>query len=93
MRDARAMESFYRDAAEAFATARSLVPQEKVYALELATTLDSLGRFEEAEWAFYDALRLDPNSVSVRKSYEGHLERWRAFPSSTEDAATEASES
>ena len=76
MTDPRAKQSFYVDAIKAFEHARALVPQEKLYVLELATTLDAVGRFEEAEWAFYDALQLDPKSTSLQKYYEGHLQLW-----------------
>ena len=76
MSDGRARASFYTEAIKAFEQARSLVPQEKLYVLELATALDAMGRFEEAEWAFYDALQLDPKSISLRKYYEWHLRLW-----------------
>ena len=45
-----------------FTKARSLAPQDELYALDLATTLDAAKRFPEAEWNFYDALQLDPQS-------------------------------
>ena len=80
MREPRAKASFHNEAIKAFEQARSLVPQEKLYALELATTLDGVGRFEEAEWAFYDALQLDPKSDSLRNYYEAHLNLWRGKP-------------
>jgi len=71
-----ARQSFYTAAIVALERARSMVPQDKVYALELATALDSAERFTEAEAVFYEALRLDPNSVSLKRYYEGHLKQW-----------------
>jgi tetratricopeptide (TPR) repeat protein len=76
MADPRARKSFYTEAINAFQEARSLVPQENLYLMELATSLGSVGRFEEAEWAFYDALQLDPKSASLRRYYEFHLKLW-----------------
>jgi hypothetical protein len=83
MRDPRAKASFHTEAIKAFEEARALVPQEKLYSLELATSLDAAGRFEEAEWAFYDLLQWDPKSVSLQKYYEGHLQLWRGSPRPT----------
>jgi tetratricopeptide (TPR) repeat protein len=80
MQDERARMSFYNDAVKAFEQARAILPQEKLYAVELATALGALGRFEEAEWAFYDARQLDPKSVCLYKSYEGHLRLWAGTP-------------
>jgi hypothetical protein len=86
MSDPRAKASFAADAIKAFEQARSLIPQEKLYALELATSLDAAGRFEEAEWAFYDLLQWDPKSVSLQKYYQGHLELWRGRPTPAEES-------
>lgn len=87
----RAASSFRRAAIEALERARAMVPQEKLYALELATVLDAEGRYEEAEWAYYDARQLDPKSESLRRYYEGHLNQWRN-PQPTEPAAPETEE-
>jgi O-antigen ligase len=90
MADPRARNSFYTEAIKAYEQARSLVPQENLYAMELATALDAVGRYEEAEWVFYDALRLDPKSASLQRYYEGHLKLWAGTatpePASGEDA-------
>ena len=71
--DPVAASSFHRAAITAFERARALAPREESYALELATALDQIGRFDDAEPVFADILRLDPRSKSVRRSYEGHL--------------------
>jgi O-antigen ligase len=76
MEDERARRSFYGDAVKAFEQARAILPQEKLYAVELATALDAVGRFEDAERVFSEALQLDPRAVCLRKSYEGHLRLW-----------------
>jgi tetratricopeptide (TPR) repeat protein len=88
MQDDRARRSFYTAAIDAFAQAHALLPQEKLYAVELATALGAVGRFEEAEWAFYEARQLDPKSVCLYKSYEGHLRLW-AGTSTEADAGAE----
>lgn len=77
MEDAQATASFQREAIVAFERARALAPHDEIYALELASALDAARRFAEAEWIYYEAFRLDPKSDSLRRSYEGHLERWR----------------
>jgi O-antigen ligase len=68
---------FYRDALKQFKEAWRLAPLDETFALELGYTYDVLGRFREAEWMFYEALRLDPKSTSVKQYYERHLKRWR----------------
>ncbi len=90
MADRRAAVSFYNEAVSAFEQARTLAPQDEVYALELAAALDNADRFEEAEWIFYEILRLDPNFANLRVYYEAHLERWRRadLPKSPPDAAS-----
>jgi tetratricopeptide (TPR) repeat protein len=89
MRDPRARASFYTEAIKAFEEACSLVPQEKLYVLQLAAALDGVSRFEEAEWAYYKALQLDPKSASLRRYYEGHLQLWAGTPPAA-DAPAEA---
>ncbi len=76
MEDEAASDSFRVDAIAALQTARTIAPQDEVYALALANAFDSAQRFEEAEWAYYDALQLDPKSSSVRRYYELHLKAW-----------------
>ena len=75
--DPLAAGSFRTAAIAAYERARALAPQEEIYALELASSLDSAGRFEEAESVFYDLFLLDPRSASLRRSYNWHLELWR----------------
>jgi O-antigen ligase len=72
-----AAASFYREATLALERARSIAPQETIYALELAMALDAQQRFAEAEAVYYDALQLDPRSSSIRRYYDGHLELWK----------------
>jgi tetratricopeptide (TPR) repeat protein len=84
MGDNRASASFLSHAIAAFEKARALAPQDRVYALELATALDSAQRFEEAEQVYQDALRLDPKSTSVRQYYEGHVRLWRGSPATAQ---------
>jgi tetratricopeptide (TPR) repeat protein len=90
MENEQARASFYLEAIKAFEQARAILPQEKLYAVELATARDAVGRFAEAEWAFYDALQLDPKAFCLRKSYEGHLRLWAGMatpePASGENA-------
>jgi tetratricopeptide (TPR) repeat protein len=72
-----ARDSFYRAALTAYESARALAPKDETYWVELAFTLDSLARFEEGEWMFYEANRLDPRSEAIKEYYEVHLENWR----------------
>ena len=71
-----AAASFYGDAITAFEKARELAPLDTLYTLELATTLDLAHRYEEAEWLFQEAMKMDPRSESLRRYYEGHLKQW-----------------
>jgi cytochrome c-type biogenesis protein CcmH/NrfG len=45
--------------------------------LELGLTYDALGRFDEAEWMFDEARRLDPKSKAISQYYQAHLEHWQ----------------
>jgi len=78
MNDERARDSFYRSALDAFLNGRRLAPSDETYAIEAGLTFDTLRRFEEAEWMYFDALQLDPRSTSTRQYYEAHLARWRS---------------
>lgn len=82
-------ESFYDAALEAFAAGLALVPQDQTFQLELAFTLDALGRFDEAEWRFDEARAWDPRSTSIAAYYAAHLEQWRRdhAPTQAEPAA------
>lgn len=79
LQDPAATASFYREALPDLEKAHALAPQDEFFALELATALDAQGRFEEAEWHFYEALQLDPRSESLRRYYEGHLAQWEKY--------------
>jgi tetratricopeptide (TPR) repeat protein len=68
---------FYEEALEPFENGRRLAPLDENFDLQLGYTYDLLGRFPEAEWMFYEALRLDPKSTSTKRYYERHLKRWR----------------
>ncbi|HYO90469.1 MAG TPA: O-antigen ligase family protein, partial [Pyrinomonadaceae bacterium] len=72
-----AAASYYQDAIKAFEQARALAPEDTFYTLELATALDTARRYDEAEWLYHEAMRLDPKSDSLRRYYQGHLEQWR----------------
>ena len=73
-----AAASFYGDAIAAFEKARAIAPQDSIYALQLAIALDTAQRFEEAEWLFHEAMKLDPKAESLRRYYASHLDRWKA---------------
>jgi O-antigen ligase len=77
MENPEAKESFYNEGIAALQHARELAPQEETYALELASSLDTVGRFEEAEQVYNDAINLDPNSISIRRYYELHVNLWQ----------------
>ena len=77
MADPAAAASFRNEAIRALGQARALAPREEIYALELASALDAAERFEEAEGVYYEALQLDPKSISIQRYYEHHLELWR----------------
>jgi hypothetical protein len=68
---------FYREALKPFRIARQLAPLDENFYLQLGYAYDLLGRFAEAEWMFYEAIRLDPKSISTKRYYERHLKRWR----------------
>jgi tetratricopeptide (TPR) repeat protein len=74
-----ARDSFYMAALPAFESAKRLAPMDETYGLELAFTLDSLARYDEAEWLFGEARLLDPKSDAVRRYYEAHLARWKGI--------------
>lgn len=69
---------FYRRALEAFHNGRKLAPRDEDFPLQLGNVYDKLGRFEEAEWMYYEALELDPNSIWAHHFYNDHLELWRS---------------
>ncbi len=94
MSDPRAEQSFYLAALTAFDAAQALAPQDETFILELAFAYDALGRFNEAEWKYQQAIALDPKSISVKKYYEGHVTRWSSAgitpPSATEKVPASA---
>lgn len=77
MADSETRDSSYRAAIAAFEKGRALAPREKVFATALSFVYDALGRFAEAEWMSGEAIALDPNSKSMRRLYEMHLDNWR----------------
>jgi tetratricopeptide (TPR) repeat protein len=76
--DPNAKASFYQAALQSFESARRLAPLDKTYLLALAFTCDALGRFDEAEWRFGEAIALDPKATATREYYAAHLKLWRS---------------
>ena len=70
----------FQVASVAFEKGWALARQDEIFPTELASIYDALERFAEAEWMYNEALRLDPNSVSLHQSYQTHLESWRRAP-------------
>jgi hypothetical protein len=68
---------FYQRALTAFEDGRKLAPLDEDFSLQLGYTYDKLGRFTEAEWMYYNALRLDPRSIWAKHFYQAHLDLWR----------------
>ncbi|HEX4638675.1 MAG TPA: O-antigen ligase family protein [Chthoniobacterales bacterium] len=64
-------------ALEAFTKARALAPRDKDFILAIASIYDALGRFNESEWLYSEALRLDPRSIYTKQGYDIHVEQWR----------------
>lgn len=91
MEDLEAAASFRQEGIEALQRARSIAPSDEVYALELASALDRAQRFQEAEWVYNDAVRLDPNSTSIRRYYDLHLQRWRRSGETEKNGAADNS--
>ncbi|CAN5751936.1 hypothetical protein BH20VER1_BH20VER1_07410 [soil metagenome] len=85
--DPRAAASFQQSAIPELERARAIVPQENLYALELATTLGALRRFEEAEEIYTDLMQRDPRNVSIHEAYDGHQKAWQSPPPAPEAEA------
>jgi O-antigen ligase len=68
---------FYGEALVAFETAYALAPREEAFAIGMADSYDALGRFNEGEWMYEEALDLDPRSTSLAALYQAHLKKWR----------------
>ena len=62
--------------ATAYNDALKLAPMDANLYLLLGSALGAQKKFEEAEDAFQQALRLDPNSAQVRRDYAAHLQLW-----------------
>ena len=77
MDEPEAAASFYESGIASLAAARSIAPRDEVYALGLAAALDRAGRFEEAEWIYYETFPLDPKSRAIRRAYDFHLAQWQ----------------
>ena len=86
MDDPRARDSFYRAALDDFLKARSLAPSDETFAIESGLTFDALRRFEEAEWMFFEARRLDPKSLATAGYYQSHLMRWKTGGANSGDS-------
>jgi hypothetical protein len=76
---------FYQDALAAFESGRALAPQEEAFAIGAADSYDGLGRFQEGEWMYHEALALDPRSTSLSSLYQAHLNKWRNSGTSRSD--------
>jgi O-antigen ligase len=68
---------FYQEALAAFESGRALARQEEAFAIGMADSYDALGRFNEGEWMYQEALVLDPKSTSLSSLYQAHLKKWR----------------
>ncbi len=91
MENAAARSSFLTEGIAALQRARELAPRDEIYALELASALDQSKRFDEAEKVYNDAISLDPNSHSIRRYYESHVDRWQRSVKPEKEAAAENS--
>ena len=56
-----------------FKSALQLSPRDVRYVLSLASSLDALGRFDEAETALLFAIKLDPKSGKTHSAYAAHF--------------------
>jgi O-antigen ligase len=72
-----AATQFYQEALAAFESGRALAPREEAFAIGMADSYDALGRFNEGEWMYQEALALDPRSTSLSALYQAHLKKWR----------------
>ncbi len=91
MENVEARDSFFAQAIVALQRARELAPRDEVYALELAWELDQSKRFDEAEKVYNEAISLDPNSHSIRRYYETHVDRWQRSVKPEKDTPAENS--
>lgn len=91
MENPEARTSFLVQGIVALQRARDLAPRDEVYALELAAALDRSKRFEEAEKVYNEAIKLDPNSHSIRRYYESHVDRWQRSVKPEKDTPAENS--
>ncbi len=71
-----ACRRFYQEALAAFASGSALAPREEAFAIGMADSYDALGRFNEGEWMYREALALDPKSKSLSSLYQAHLKKW-----------------
>lgn len=76
---ASARESF-NAAVDAFRKGIEYYPQEQWLLVGLGSALGELGRFEEAEPVFQQAVRWNPTSAYIRTYYATHLRLARKFP-------------
>jgi tetratricopeptide (TPR) repeat protein len=84
---------YYRRALTAFKNGYRLAPMDEDFPLQLGYVYDKLGRFKEAEWMYYEALRLDPKSRWTKYFYEQHLQLWRTGQNEMTAAAARKTQS
>ncbi len=84
---------YYRRAIAAFKEGYKLAPLDEDFPLQLGYVYDKLGRFKEAEWMYYEALRLDPKSKWTKYFYEQHLLLWRTGQNEMTAAAARKTQS
>jgi O-antigen ligase len=88
----RAMRRPYLETAAAFfQEGLQLFPQEENLWIRLGQTLDGLQRFDEAEAAYLEALKWDPNLWVLRQFYAAHLRaQGYAAEAAEQEALTQA---
>ena len=68
----------YQSPLDALEKARALAPEDRTILVQLALGYDAVGRYPQAEWAFYEARKWDPKSIYLNEVYKFHLNQWRA---------------
>lgn len=66
--------NYFATALSAYTRGLELFPQDEHMLVRMAQTLDSLGRFNEAEAAFQSAIKADPNLGVIYGYYGAHLQ-------------------
>lgn len=65
----------YREAADSFEQARLLKPEDAVLVFNLGQAYDRMGKTQQAEAAYQDALKRQPNLADARQAYANLLTR------------------